>query len=511
MIRFTLLWFFVLAVCVYAWKDWYKALCGLILLMAVIEHPDMPKTLLGIQGLNPWNMALANVGAAWAVSRQREGLTWDMPRPVNRFLVLYFGIILVAFLRLLFDRSGLRDETTGSLISEYFINCFKWPIPGLLLFSGCRSRSRFVWGLTAVLALYGVLGLQVIRWVPMSMAMSSGERFENHAQKVLENEVGYHRVNLSMMLAGASWGIFAVRALAKKRFHSALLLLASGMVVYAQALTAGRMGYVTWAVVGFILCLVRWRKYLLFAPVVALVIAFALPGVVERLLQGFSEETQDTNSRLDTGGASEGGPDMYTVTAGRTFAWQFVIPKITEAPLLGFGRLAMQRTGITASLWEQYQENFPHPHNAYLELLLDNGLVGFLVIIPFYLLVLRQGFTLFRDSRSPVFVAIGGVSCAVVLSFLTSSFASQTFYPREGSVGMWCTIGLLLRVAVERSRVLAAGATAVTAKPSEATQPVVNRFHQHLPQARTVKTAKKQEKASTAVKPLDELLWRRAA
>jgi len=29
---------------------------------------------------------------------------------------------------------------------------------------------------------------------------------------------------------------------------------------------------------------------------------------------------------------------------------------------------------------------------------------------------------------------------------------SQTFYPREGSVGMWAAIGLLLRVWVERKK-----------------------------------------------------------
>ena len=56
MIRLTLLWMFIAFVGLYAWKDWYKALCGLILLMGVIEHPDMPRTMFGIQGLNPWNI-----------------------------------------------------------------------------------------------------------------------------------------------------------------------------------------------------------------------------------------------------------------------------------------------------------------------------------------------------------------------------------------------------------------------------------------------------------------------
>ena len=60
-IRITALYIFVTFLAIYAWKDWFKSLCGLILLMAVIEHPDMPKTVLGIQGLNPWNVLFAMI------------------------------------------------------------------------------------------------------------------------------------------------------------------------------------------------------------------------------------------------------------------------------------------------------------------------------------------------------------------------------------------------------------------------------------------------------------------
>lgn len=40
-IRITLLTLLVIGLAVYAWRDWYVSLCGLILLMAVMEHPDM--------------------------------------------------------------------------------------------------------------------------------------------------------------------------------------------------------------------------------------------------------------------------------------------------------------------------------------------------------------------------------------------------------------------------------------------------------------------------------------
>jgi len=132
--------------------------------------------------------------------------------------------------------------------------------------------------------------------------------------------------------------------------------------------------------------------------------------------------------------------------AGRNIAWHFIIEKDRGVPAVGFGRLAMKRTGLSSMLWEKYREAFSHPHNAYLEMLLDNGWVGFLLVLPFYVVILWHSISLFRDSRSQVFVSAGGVACALVLALLVASVGSQTFYPREGSVSMWCAIGLLLRV-----------------------------------------------------------------
>jgi O-antigen ligase len=143
---------------------------------------------------------------------------------------------------------------------------------------------------------------------------------------------------------------------------------------------------------------------------------------------------------------------MYTVTAGRNLAWPLVIDKIKESPWIGYGKEAMVQTGLTGYLITEYGEIFPHPHNAYLQLLLDNGLLGALCILPFYGIVLKYSYSLFRDNRSPEFIAAGGCCLALVLALLVASIGSQTFYPREGAVGMWCAIGLMLRVHVQRSR-----------------------------------------------------------
>ena len=134
MIRLILLALLVAGFSIYAFRDWYKSLCALIVLMAVIEHPDMPNSIFGIQGFNPWNILLFFVIIGWAVSRQQEKLRWDMPANIKLFLFLYFLVMIIGFFHMLVDKGSLayyqmittnKVHSTAYLWSEYFINTIK--------------------------------------------------------------------------------------------------------------------------------------------------------------------------------------------------------------------------------------------------------------------------------------------------------------------------------------------------------------------------------------------------
>lgn len=470
MIRLSLLFVYVLGFSAYAFKDWFKSLCALILLMAVIEHPDMPKSMLGIPGMNPWNLLFGCVVIAWLRARKQEQLVWDMPKHLNVLLGLYLAVILVGWFRLVLDRELVTLSATD-LVSELLINTLKWVVPGLILFDAARTRERFRLALLCVLGVYFLYAVQVVRWMPLSAAVS-GASLSERSIKILVNEVGFHRVNMSAMLAAGSWAIFAALPFARTQLQRTGIVAAFVISVFGQALTAGRAGYVTWVAVGFILCALRWRKYLLVGPVLVVGVLVLAPGVRDRMLEGFARAAPAFALGVEAGRT---GPDVYTVTAGRNVAWPLVIEKIKERPITGWGRLAMIRTGITARL-AAFQEGFSHPHNAYLEMLLDNGLIGFMLVMPFYAIVLWKSVTLFLDSRDPLFYGIGGVSCAFLLALAIASSGSQTFYPREGWVGMWCALGLMLRVHVERKRAFASAVAPTAAVARVPPRPGVRTF-----------------------------------
>ena len=440
MIRLILLSAAVVLLGIYACRDWYKSLCGLVILMAFLEHPDMPKTLFGIQGLNLWNLLLLVIILACASQRTDERLTWDLPRACQ-FLSLSFLLVVTAgCIRLIEDRHALvTDSSVVGLVSEYFVNPVKFIIPGLLLFLGCRNRSRFHWGLMSILALYLLLGAQVIRWIPIDALLSPSE-LTRRSQKILRAEVGYYRVDLSVMLAGASWALLAVQSLIRSSRRRTLVLIGALVLAFALALTAGRSGYLAWIVTGLVVSLLRWPRYLLLAPAIALVLVL-LPGISGRVFEGL----------VASGDASSSGDvDVETLTAGRNNVWPAVLERIVEAPLVGHGREAMQRIGLSTVI--EGEEFVTHPHNAYLEMLLENGCLGLIVTLSLFGYILAHALSLTRDGRNDIFVAIGAVAASLVIAQLAGSITAQSFYPREGTVGMWSAIGLMLRVSVERAR-----------------------------------------------------------
>jgi O-antigen ligase len=461
MIRATLLWMVVAFLALYAWRDWYKALCGLIVLVVLVEHPDFPKSIMGVQGLNPWNLLLFSVVMAWASARIQEGHEWDLPQRVRRLLLIYVFFIIVAFLRMVTDIEPLQElafllrtdiPTIKSLFSENIINCLKWMVPALLLFDGCRSEERFKFGIYAVLAMYVLLAVEVVKWMPIS-ALMDGDDLAVRAHKIIPREIGFHRVNAAMLLAGGSWAIFSARLLPSVAVVRLMMIGLAGIAAFGMALTGGRMGMATWGIIAIVFGALKWRKLLLLAPIgIALIVVF-IPGVQERITRGFSEDTMDTNVALEGTGYDETeGPHLYTVTAGRSFAWPFVFEKIGEAPLFGYGRHSMKRTGTTMMLLTQYGESFPHPHNAYLEWLLDNGVVGLIPLLLFYRYAIKVSIGLFRDREDKSLVVVGGVALSLILALLVAAMGSQSFYPREGSVGMLCAVGLALRAYVQKQK-----------------------------------------------------------
>jgi O-antigen ligase len=264
----------------------------------------------------------------------------------------------------------------------------------------------------------------------------------DRARLKLHESVGYAATDLSVMLAGACWGTIAGLVLVRRKCFRAMVLAGAGVVAFGQALTGGRGGYVAWGLAGLVLCLVKWHKHLLLAPLVLILLPVVLPGVTARMLEGFGH--------IDVAGQAT--VDEEAATSGRLLIWPYVIDKIGESPMIGYGRLAMKRTGLFDRIEVEFPgTSAPHPHNMYLETLLDNGILGSIPIWLFWATTVIYAARLFRSANG-LYSAVGGLALALVLTSLIGGIAGQHFYPQEHTLGLWAAAFLSLRVYVEEKR-----------------------------------------------------------
>ena len=443
-IRVTACYIVVAALLIYTWKDWFRGLCGLILLTFFKCHPDFPESFIGIQGLNLWNIVLANVFFAWLMNRRREGLLWDMPRNINVFLMLWLSVILVGWGRMMLDRGQLAGIPLTALVSDQLINTIKWPLVGLLLFHGCRTRHRIEVALVCILLLFVLFAVQIIRSVPAIAVLEPGNI---DARMRLARYTGISVNGAAKMMSGVPWAMLAILPLLQNRKYRFLILGACVTSLYAVALTGSRSGYIACGATLVFLCLLRWRRYLLLLPFAVLIVSVALPGATARMLQGFGE----------TNVAGEKITNQDRATAGRSVIWPYVISKSFESPAVGFGREGFLRTGLKDTLINEVGKSVAvnHPHNAYLEVLLNSGLIGFVIIVGLHTVILVYSARLFVDRGDPLYTAAGGFALALLTGHLVANLGGQTFYPQEIDLGLWCAIGVMLRVYVARGHLVA--------------------------------------------------------
>lgn len=453
MIRYSLLFLAITFLSFYSFKNWYLSLCGLVVLMAAIERHDMPRQMLGITGLNPWNILMLFVLVGCLLSARKEQLEWNLPNPTKTLLLIYLAVFIVGFLRLAADFGEIQQFyvlTIGvapefsSYVFDDLLNSIKYVVPGLLMFYGCNSRHRMLYGMAACLLASFLLGVQIIKWMPIG-ELANAELLSDRALRVLDRAIGYHRVDLAAMMASASWGFFVVRSLAPNKFNAWALTAAGAILILALALTGGRTGYGTWLLLAAVFTVLKWKRLIAVIPVVVILVLAVVPAVRERMLYGFVQGPDESGFVYE-----QDSVDLTKITSDRILIWPIIVDRIKAAPLIGYGRLGIILSGASMEMRDTHGANkeLGHPHNAYLELLLDNGVFGAVPIFIFFFVVCRFSIRLFRNQRSKVLMASGGLALAFVAGQLIASIGAQSFYPRAGVVIMWCSIGIALRAYV---------------------------------------------------------------
>jgi O-antigen ligase len=403
----------------------------LVILLLPIEHSYLfPHSLFGVTGLNPLNLVLAATLASFLLRGQNLGRFLPKPllllvvapmlfagvlgmRHVDEIHPAYYENMLVAFN----DAFGyFRDVALKPL----FI------VLGALLVGAAVTRSqkpeRF---LVPIIASVWIMSLMSVIFVAGS-GISLGMLASTQSREFF-SALGMHANDLGRLYAVAYALLLFTWGESKDLTLKSLLVVTMGVLTLALLFTFSRGAFVGFILVNalFLLWKLNARTLALALGVLALG-AWLLPGaVIGRMSLGFGD-----------------GGDVNAVSAGRVDEiWLPLIPDLLRTPPWG--------NGLDATMWSQAVRAdamllVTHPHNAYIQAILDMGIIGLVLLLVYYVHVFRHLKQLGSNPYlSPTMRGFFQGAVAGLVCFLVTGFAGSSLRPTSEFAFLWIAIGMM--------------------------------------------------------------------
>jgi O-antigen ligase len=385
-----------------------------------------------------------------------HGLGFAIPRPVVFYVAVMIVGAAIGYTHLgeiaprLMVNLARQDGDYG--FKEYVIGFFAKQMMivamALMIASTVADARRGEWVLwfgfaTGVLFVAAMLALLVASGVSVSALGSSRALFKQLGRH--SNTVG------SMLVLLLPIALFAREAL-KSPLQRLLLLGVVGVLLAGILLSASRGAALAAAVV-FAIYVLKHRRFRSAMAVFTIAVAAALAApdaVKDRLFQGVDES-------VSSGVSMQAGDRL---TSGRLDIWLQLAPEVQRQPIIG--------NGLQSTLWSYFNRygrayNVNHPHNMFLETLLDNGIVGLICLVLLFRYAWRLFRRLEREPDLPPLVrgAFAG-GPAMIAAFLVYGATNGHFYPSTDHTYFWLVLGLAIGYAhvVDRSAATAKAAAA---------------------------------------------------
>ncbi len=389
-----------------------------------------PHNLLGIKGLDPLNLLVLATLVSYVVHGRMRAAAPLVPKPLAWLYIVpivaagLIGMGRVGEIPSFFYEIGIVTFDTPTLY--LLINVVRpLVMVGVALLIGAAAAQsqrpeRFI--IPIALSVWFIcliqIGFVIIEGPSLATLASAGER-------TFYAPLGMHANDLGRLHLFALALLLFVWAETKRPGLRLFLLLTLGLLGIALLLTFSRASIAGAALVGAVFLVWKFNAKTLAFSIIALTLValFSADALVLRLTRGFGE-----------------GADA--VSAGRIEGiWLPLLPEVAKSPLWG--------DGLRSILWSfpmvnEAMTRAGHAHNAYLEALLDMGLIGLTLLMAYYVHVWRGMRALGRNAAlsGELRGLFQGASAALVAFFATGLVGSSLRPEAEASY-LWVAIGLM--------------------------------------------------------------------
>lgn len=410
----------------------YRVGAVLLIVLTPIAASDLfPHEMFGYTGLNPLNLLLVATIGSFLVRGQ--GVRQFMPKPLLWLFIVPISAAALLGMRhvqdippLFYEQMLINYTDALGYVRDALVK------PMLLVFTAlvigaavARSQKpeRFI---TPLVISVWVMSLVSILYVATSH-LTFRDLASASERGLFSAALGMHANELGRLYAVAYALLLFVWGETKDLTLKATLVATMGVLALALMLTFSRGAFLGFFLVNALFLLWKFNaRTLAIALLVAAVALPLMPGAVwDRLSLGF-------------GGAG----NANAVTAGRIDEiWMPLMPEVLSSPPWGNGLDAIL---WSKAMWSGAMYEVTHPHNAYLQAILDMGVGGLALLLAYYGHVARQLRRLGSNAYlSPTMRGVFQGALAGLVCFLVTGMAGSSLRPTPEFTFLWIAIGMM--------------------------------------------------------------------
>jgi O-antigen ligase len=416
--------------CVAVLADYRIGAVLLVVMLPVQGSYLFPHNVFGVTGLNPMNLVLG----ATLISYLMRG------QELKRFIpkqLLWLFIVPIVIAGLIGTRSVDRIHPdfyelevihftdAWGYLRDVLFKPMLIVVAAIMIGATVAKAKKAESFLIPVIAAVWLMSLMAIGYVASTGVSLSALALPT--SRTFLSGLGMHANDLGRLYAVAYSLLLFTWGETKDLRLKSVLFFTMGVLTIALVLTFSRGAMVGWVLVNALFLIWKFNAKTIGLALIAVGAAMLImPGaIVGRMSMGLV-----------------GGGDVNEFSAGRVDEiWLPLLPELFKSPIWGSG---LDSTMWARALWADLMIPVTHPHNAYLQAILDMGLVGLGLLLAFYWHVYRTARDLGSNAYlSPTMRGFYQGVVAGLLCFIITGFSGSSLRPTPEFAFLWIAIGMM--------------------------------------------------------------------
>ena len=403
----------------------------LVLVMLPVEGSYLfPHSVFGVTGLNPLNLVLAATLVSYLI--RGHSLKGFIPKPLGWFFIV--PIVIAGLLGTrhvdevhpyFYEVEVIHFTDALGYLRDVLLKPMLTVVAALLVAQAVAKAKKAENFLVPFIVAVWLMSLMAIGYV-VAEGVSIGA-LALTSSRTFFSALGMHANDLGRLYAVAYALLLFTWGETKDARLKTVLLVTMAVLTLALLLTFSRGAFVGWVGVNVLFLLWKFN-----AKTAGLALLAGGAGML--LMPGA------VVSRMSLG--LVGGGDVNEFSAGRVEEiWLPLLPELFKSPLWGNG---LDSTMWAKALWAEMMLPVTHPHNAYMQAILDMGLLGMGLLLAYYWHVYRSCRDLGSNAYlSPTMRGFYQGAVAGLLCFIVTGFAGSSLRPTPEFAFLWIAIGMM--------------------------------------------------------------------